>query len=101
MGHARIGRIRLKSGATVIPLHKGALVVSDRRAAFLRQTAASCDSYLLKTGEVPDAMVTVFCGLRQDSHLFWAIRGESEGGASSILALAQSTIQRHLSRDDD
>lgn len=97
MGHARIGKVRFKDSATVIPLRKGADVRNDRKMNFVNHAGCCIDSYAAKRGEFPDAMVLVLCGVKQDSEAFWIVRGDSEGGGASVLALAQATIQREIS----
>jgi hypothetical protein len=98
MGQARIGRIRMKAGgAEVRAFRPGAPIVNDRRANFLRHTAASFDSYRLKYGDDPDAMVMVLGGLKQTAEAFWIVRGDSEGGGTTMLAFAQSALQREIS----
>lgn len=102
MAQARIGRITLKAGgAEVIPLRRGAQVHSDRKANFINHAGQVFDSYALRYGEQPDAMVMVLGGLRQAAETFWIVRGDSEGGATTMLALAQASIQRQLIENDD
>jgi hypothetical protein len=80
----------------VVPLRAGAPIHNDRKANFLRHVAASFDSYVLKHGYDPDALVMVFGGLKQSAEPYWIIRGESEGGATTMLAFAQATLQREI-----
>jgi hypothetical protein len=99
MGHARIGRVRMKNdGAEIIPLRPGASIENVQRDNFTAHVAASFNSYSAKYGEEPDAMVLVLGGLKQSGEAFWIIRGDSQGGATSMLAFAQATIQREISR---
>lgn len=96
MGQARIGRIRLKDGAEVVPLRPGTAVRSDRKADFLAHIARSFDSYAGRRGEQPDSIVVVMGGLKQTADVFWTIRGESQGGGTSVLCLAQAAITREI-----
>lgn len=66
----------------------GAPIDSERREAFVQAVAASFDQYLTEYGYEPDAIVYVMCGLKQPSRISWDIRGDSERGATSILAVA-------------
>lgn len=101
MGLARIGKVRLKSGAEIVPLRAGGQIHNDRKANFINNIGASFDSFTRKYGEQPDAMVIVLGGLRQAAETFWIVRGESEGGATTMLAFAQASIQRQLLNGDD
>jgi hypothetical protein len=98
MAQARIGRVRLKEGATVIPIRAGSQINNDRRANFVNHVAASFDSYRIAHGQDPDALVMVLGGLKQTGEAYWIIRGDSEGGCTTMLSFAQATIQREISR---
>lgn len=79
----------------VVSLH-GADITSDRKAEFLHSVATSFDSYVETYGAEPDAVVYHLLGLKQSSELHWMISGNSQGGATSILALASTGLMRHL-----
>lgn len=67
---------------------KGASISNARREAFLQAVGASFDIYVEHHGYEPDAIVYTLCGLKQALQMAWHICGESEGGATSVLALA-------------
>lgn len=75
---------------------RGKPVESDRRAVFLNWLAQEFDSYVEATGREPDALVIVFGGLKQEARPSWMIRGESEGGGTTMLALAQATLMHEI-----
>jgi hypothetical protein len=72
----------------------------EAREAFLATVGASFDQYVENHGFEPEALVTVWCGLKLPSQSHWLIRGASEGGGASILALAQATIAREFGDDN-
>jgi len=72
---------------TVVSI-RGADHTSDRRASFLNTVAAAFDEYVASYGYEPDAIVYTLAGLTQASQIGWDINGASEGGVTSILALA-------------
>jgi hypothetical protein len=67
---------------------RGEGVASARRASFLQAVAESFDLYVKDHGCEPDGLVYVMAGIRQTSQIGWHIEGESEGGATSVIALA-------------
>lgn len=77
-----------------VPLHKGLFLASEARAAFLQQAAGGFDAYVEAYGHEPDAMIHVYCGLKQTARSGWLFRGESEGGGTSLLALASATLMK-------
>jgi hypothetical protein len=99
MSHARIGRIRMKAGAEIVPLRRGAPIRSDRKTDFVNHFAASFDSHAIKYSDEPEAFVVVFLGLKQSAEAYWLIRGDSKGGGTSVLCLAQGVLQREIGRD--
>jgi hypothetical protein len=96
MAHARIGRIRMKAGAQIIPMRRGMTVSSDRKAEFLAHVGRCFDSYAWKQDQKPDAIVLVLGGIKQPAHVYWTIRGDSEGGGTSMLSLAASALTREI-----
>jgi hypothetical protein len=75
---------------------KAGPVASDAKAEFMRHMAASFEKYVEDFGCEPDALVAVYCGLKQTARAHWLIRGESEGGAASIIALAAMAMMREI-----
>lgn len=71
----------------VVSIGKAA-IVSDRRASFMAAVAQSFERYVSDHGFEPDAIVYTLCGLKQPSRIAWDIQNESQGGPTSILALA-------------
>lgn len=71
----------------VVSIGKAA-IASDRRAAFMAAVAQSFELYVAEYGFEPDAIVYTLCGLKQPSRIAWVIEGESQGGPTTILALA-------------
>lgn len=101
MAHARIGRFRLKDGgAEVVAIHRGAPIRNDQKDHFTNHTGAAFDSYVLAHGYEPDAVVLVMGGLKQSARVAYSVRGDSQGGATSMLALAQAAIQREMQSND-
>lgn len=96
MGAARIGRIRLKDGAEIVPIRQGVMIREDRKSAFLSHVGQCFDSYVGARGENPDAIVLVFGGVKQSAEAYWTIRGNSQGGGTSMLSLAAATITREI-----
>lgn len=80
----------------VVPIHAGMTVTRDRKAEFLNHLAQCFDSYTARNGYEPDASVFVLCGLKQTADCYWSIRGDSEGGGTTILALAQTAISKEI-----
>ncbi len=62
----------------------------------MQQAAQAYDSHVRTHGVEPDAMVNIYCGLKQPADVYWAVRGDSEGGATSVLALAQAALNRAI-----
>lgn len=82
--------------ASVIPMRDGLTVTRDRKAEFVNHMAQCFDSFTQRNGHEPDASVFVFCGLKQPADVFWTIRGDSQGGSTTILAFAQAAISRQI-----
>lgn len=78
----------------------GVLMDSDRRAFFLNEVAGSYDRYMSDMGCEPEAFVMVFGGLTQTARVSWTTQGESEGGAVTMLAIAQATIMKQIVNPD-
>lgn len=77
---------------------RGVAPSTERRALLLNEFAGSFDKYVADYGVEPDAYVTVFGGLKQTARVSWLIQGETEGGATTMLALASAVITRELVR---
>lgn len=95
MGQARIGKVTMKTGARILPF-RGAAVHNDRKANFVNHAGSCFDSYVAKTGQEPDALVVVLGGLKQDAIPSWTVQGDSEGGATTMLALAAAALGREI-----
>lgn len=76
---------------SVVPLF-GQPVTNDRRAAFMAAAEASFDKYVEDCGTEPDAMVWVYGGIKQTARTGWLVSGDSEGGPTSMLALASAVL---------
>jgi hypothetical protein len=74
----------------------GVQVESDRKALFVNDMAASFDRYVADFGCEPEAFVVVMGGLRQNARVSWTTQGDTEGGAVSMLAIAQATILKEI-----
>lgn len=79
----------------VIPFGS-APIESDAKAEFLRHVAEGFDLYLERNEEEPEAIVFVLGGARQTSHTGWMMRGDSEGAASSVKALALVSLTKAI-----
>lgn len=97
MAAARIGRVRLKADRNVIAI-RGAEVRSDRKAHFVNHVGACFDAYVSDYGQQPDAIVLVLGGVKQNARCSWTVQGESEGAATSMLALATGVMTREVTR---
>lgn len=89
----RIVNVRPKK---VVALRGALPLKCDRKDQFIRNVSQSFDSYVRRYGYEPDAVVTVLCGVKQNAEAFWVVRGDSEGGGTSILALAASALNREI-----
>ena len=89
----RIVNVRPKK---VVALRGKAPIVRDRKDQFISNVSQSFDSYVRKYGYEPDAIVSVLGGVKQSTEAFWAIRGDSEGGGTSVLALATAVLNREI-----
>lgn len=95
MAHARIGKVRAKD-ANVIGLRGSLPLRCDRKDQFVQNLSQSFDSYVRKYGEEPDAVVSVLGGLKQTAEAYWCVRSDSEGGGTTMLAVAQATLTREI-----
>lgn len=84
-----------KPTATVTSI-RGAAVTNERRAHFLTHLAASFDAYVADIGEEPDALVIVMGGLKQTARPTWTVCGDSEGGPTTMLALAHVSLLKEV-----
>lgn len=66
----------------------------ERRAEVINAVAEAFDKYVDDYGVVPDGIVAVFGGVKQTAVVSWLVRGESEGGATSMQALAAFALMR-------
>lgn len=99
MTHARtrIGKVTLKGGATILPLHRDRdLSHDERRADFLQAVTQSYDRYVSDFGQRPDAVVYILGGVRQSARAHWAVDGDSRGAATSMLAFAHAVLGREV-----
>ena len=70
---------------------------TDQRSEFLNHLAAAYDNYVEAVGCEPDAVVAVWCGIKQPARSTWLVTRESEGGATSCLALATQVMSKACS----
>jgi hypothetical protein len=77
------------------PKHDGAA-----REAFVSHVAMMFDGYVRDYGAEPDALVLVFGGLKQTARSGWLIRGASEGGTTTMTALAAAVLMKETVAPD-
>jgi hypothetical protein len=83
------------SSANVVSLH-GQPVENDRRRQFAESATASFDAYVESFGVEPEAMVWVFGGLKQSARSGWLVTGDSEGGPTTMVALAAAVLTTNM-----
>lgn len=84
----------------VVSLRGGSLD-SDRKQAFLNAVATSYEAYVDRYGYEPEAIVYTMLGLKQVAWTGWLVQGDSQGGSSSILALAGVAVTREVIKEDE
>lgn len=84
----------------VVSLRAGP-VSTEARSEFMRHVAEAFDDYVRAHSDEPEALVMVFCGLRQPARSGWLIRGESEGGGCTVVCLAQGALQSAICNFDE
>jgi hypothetical protein len=94
MGHAAIGKVRLKNGAAVLPIRKGHAVDSSRRDDFAREVILRFGEYVEQFGSEPEAVVFVLGGVTQPIEVYYVTEGETDGKENAILAMASVALHR-------
>jgi hypothetical protein len=77
------------------PKHDG-----EAREAFISHVAVMFDDYVKDYGVEPEALVSVFGGLKQTSRCGWLVRGDSQGGATNMAALAAAVLMKEIVAPD-
>ncbi len=83
-------------GDNVVAIRENVSADSRRKAAFLDNVAASFDQYVADFECEPDSVVYVLGGLKQTARSGWINSGDSEGGPTTMLALAMSTLVKDI-----
>lgn len=68
---------------------------TERRAEFINHFAAAYDDYVAQLGYEPEAAFHVFTGCTQATRSGWMVKGNSEGAASPLLALAGLALSQY------